>query len=278
VISLAPRYTAESLQGVERLVAIVRFGVGYDMVDVAACTRADVLLCITSGAVNHSVAEATITWMLALSHRVFVKDRLTREGRWTERALHTGTELRDRTLGVVGIGGIGGRLVEMLRGFGMKPPLAFDPYTPAQRAAELGVTLVSLERLMKESDFVSINCPLNDQTRNLIGRDHLALMKPGAFLINTARGGIVNEEALIETLRDRRIAGAAMDVFASEPVKSGHPLAQLDNVILAPHCIAWTDELFRDIGQMACRITAAISRGEVPPGVVNRDVLECKSV
>ncbi|HVF10170.1 MAG TPA: NAD(P)-dependent oxidoreductase [Abditibacteriaceae bacterium] len=274
VISLTPRYTPQSFDGVERLAAVVRFGVGYDMVDVKACTEADVLLCITAGAVNHSVAEATITWMLALSHHVFTKDRITRDAKWADRSFYMGRELRDRTLGIVGLGGIGGRLIEMIRGFGMKTPLAHDPFVSPQRANELGARLVSLEELLRESDFVSINCPLTEATRNLIGQDELALMKPDAYLINTARGGIVNEAALVAVLQARRIAGAAMDVYEVEPVKPDNPLLQLDNVILAPHCIAWTDELFRDIGQTACRMTTTIAEGRVPHGVVNREVLE----
>jgi len=248
--------------------------VGYDSVDVQACTDANVLLCITAGAVNRSVAEANLAWMLALSHRVLIKDRLVRDGQWAKRSDHMGCELRDRTLGVVGFGGIGAKLVEMTRGFQMRDPLVYDPFTPPKRAAELGVTLVPLERLMRESDFVSIHCPLNDQTRGLIGRNELALMKPDAFLINTARGGVIDESALIETLKARRIAGAGIDVFETEPVGAGHPLSQFENVIIAPHAISWTDELFRDIGRMACSSAVELARGRIPAGIVNREVLE----
>ena len=274
VISLAPKYTKESLQGAQRLAAIFRFGVGYDFVDVPACTANDVALFITTGAVNYSVAEATITWMLALSHRLFAKDKLVREGRWAERVNYMGSELRGKTLGIVGLGGIGGKLVDLLRGFGMKRPLSFDPYTKPERAAQLGVELVPLDRLMRDSDFVSVNCPLNEETRNLIRREHISLMKPTAFLINTARGGIVNEDALVEALKNKRIAGAASDVYEKEPAGKEHPYTQLDNIIVAPHCIAWTDELFCEIGTMACQQTVAFSKGEIPNGLVNREVLE----
>lgn len=276
VISLTPAWKPETLQGAGHFLSVIRFGVGYDWVDVPACTEADVLLCITAGAVNHPVAEATVTWMLALSHKVRIKDRLTREGKWAERSNHMGSELRDHTLGVVGVGGIGGRLVELLRGFGMKQTLAFDPFLTPQRASELGVKLVPLDQLLKESDFVSVNCPLTDQTRNLIGRKQLDLMKPTAYLINTARGGIVTESALIEVLKAKQIAGAALDVYETEPVKAGHPLAELDNVILAPHSIAWTNELFRDIGRMSCQIAGKLAAGEIPPGIINKEVLERK--
>ena len=276
IISLTPKFTRESLAGAEngRLTAILRFGVGYDSVDVAACTDAGVLLCITAGAVNHSVAEATLAWMLALSHRVLIKDRILRSGNWAARSGHMGCELRGRTLGVVGLGGIGSKLLELARGFQMNMPLVCDPFTSAQRAADVGATLVPLEKLLRESDFVSIHCPLTEQTRGLIGRRELALMREDAFLINTARGGVVDEAALIECLKERRIAGAAIDVFETEPVGASHPLAELDNVILAPHAISWTDELFRDIGRMACGAAVELSRGRIPVGVVNRDVLE----
>ena len=275
IISLTPKYTADSFVGVERLIAIARFGVGYDMVDVKACTDADVLLYITTGAVNHSVAEATLAWMLALSHRMFDKDRLVREGRWAERGNYMGTELRGHTLGIVGLGGIGGRLIEMLRGFGMNRPLAFDPFLKPERAAELGVEPVALDRLMRESDFISVNCPLNDQTHDLIRHEQIALMKPTAFLINTARGGIVNESALFDALKHKRIAGAASDVYGKEPAGKEHPFAQLENIILAPHCIAWTDELFSEIGMMAAKAVMEIAHGRVPSvGVINREVLK----
>jgi len=275
LIALTPRCSAETFQGADRLIVLERFGVGYDMVDVDACTKAGVALCIATGAVNHSVAESIIAWMLALSHRIPLKDRLLREGRWAERGGYMGSELRDRTLGVIGIGGIGGKLIEMIRGFGMKTPLAYDPYTTPQRAAELGVKLVDLDQVMGAADFISVNCPLNDKTRNLIGRTQLSLMRPTAFLINTARGGIVNEADLLGILRSGKIAGAGIDVFETEPVGTGHPFAQLDNVILAPHSIAWTNELFRDIGRRACQTVASFARGIIPDGViVNREVLQ----
>ncbi|MCI0699866.1 MAG: aldolase/citrate lyase family protein, partial [Planctomycetia bacterium] len=195
VIVLTPRVTAVSLTASSDLLAIGRFGVGYDSVDVAACTAADVLLFIAAGAVDRSVAEATIGWMLALTHHVRTKDRLVREAKWEDRSKFMGSELRDRTLGVIGFGGIGKSLVKLLVGFGMKPPLVYDPFVKPVDATRAGVTLVSLDQLLFQSDFVSIHCPLTAQTLNLIGARELALMKPSAFLINTARGGIVDEIA-----------------------------------------------------------------------------------
>jgi phosphoglycerate dehydrogenase-like enzyme len=274
VIVLTPRVTARTVSRNHDLLAIARFGVGYDSVDVAACTAAEVVVLITAGAVDRSVAEATVAWMLALSHNLLAKDRLVRTGRWADRNGFMGCELRERVLGVIGLGGIGRTLVKLLEGFGMKQPMAYDPFVKPELAHELGVRLVGLDELMSTADFVSIHCPLTTQTRNLIGARELGLMKPDSYLINTARGGIVNEFALHETLTEGRIAGAAIDCFLQEPVTSPHLLGELENVILAPHCIAWTNELFRDIGRAACRGIVALSRGERPAGVVNPEVFE----
>jgi len=274
VIVLTPKVTAASLAENPDLLAIARFGVGYDTVDVDACTDANVLLFIASGAVDRPVAEATIGWMIDLSHHMHTKDRLVREGRWDERGVHMGTELRERSLGIIGFGGIGKMLVKLLAGFGMAPPLVYDPFISAAEATRLGVSLVPLDQLLYQSDFVSIHCPLTDATRDLIGTRELTMMKPTAYLINTARGGIVDEAALDAALREKRIAGAAIDCFENEPLAAPPSFADLDNVLLAPHCIAWTDELFRDIGRTVCRGMLDLAEGRVPKGVVNPEVLD----
>lgn len=273
-IVLSPRVTAASLVGCDNLLAISRFGVGYDTVDVEACTAGNVLVTITPGAVDRPVAEATIGWMLALSHRMLQKDRLVRTGRWDDRSLHMGCELRDRTLGVIGLGGIGRKLVTLLQGFGMRPPIAFDPFVPPEVLKKLGVRAVGLDELLSTADFVSLHCPLNAQTQGLIGADELRLMKPDAYLLNLARGGVVDEDALYDALKNQHIAGAALDCFEDEPVTTPHRFGEFDNVILAPHSIAWTDELFRDIGRSACRSLLDLAHGKRPHGVVNPEVLD----
>jgi phosphoglycerate dehydrogenase-like enzyme len=274
VIVLSPRVTPSSLSQADELLAIGRFGVGFDSVDVAACTAADVLLFITAGAVDYSVAEATVGWMLALTHHVRMKDRLVREVHWDERSGFMGCELRNRTLGIIGLGGIGRAVVKLLSGFGMSPPLVYDPYAAADAIAASGARPVGLDELLAESDFVSLHCPLNESTRGLIGAHQLHLMKPTAYLINTARGGIVDEDGLYEALKERRIAGAAIDCFATEPLTNKPPLAELDNVLLAPHCIAWTDELFREIGRAAVQGMVDLAEGRRPRGVINIEVFD----
>jgi phosphoglycerate dehydrogenase-like enzyme len=274
VIVLTPSVSAQTVSKTDSLLVLARFGVGYDNVDIAACTAANVLVTITPGATDRPVAEATLGWMLALSHNVRIKDNLVRTGQWNERFHHMGCELRDRTLGVIGLGRIARKLIELLRGFGMNQPLAFDPHATPEDAASLGVRLVPLDELLREADVVSIHCPLTPQTRGLIGARELALMKPEAYLLNTARGGIVDEDALYHALKERRIAGAAIDCFAQEPVLTPPRFAELDNVLLAPHSIAATDEAYRDIGTAACQVMVDLSLGIKPRGVVNPEVFE----
>jgi phosphoglycerate dehydrogenase-like enzyme len=274
VIVLTPSVTAETVFQNHDLLAVGRFGVGYDAVDVEACTLADVVIFIAAGAVDRSVAEATVGWMIALAHHFRTKDILVRTGRWDDRSRYMGRELRDRTFGAIGLGGIGRATVGLLRGFGMNTPLAFDPHLDPKVAAAAGARLVALDELLAEADFVSIHCPLTKETRGLIGRRELALMKADAYLINTARGGIVDEDALFDALAERRIAGAALDCFAAEPVTRPHRFGELDNVLLAPHSIAWTNELFRDIGRSVCQGMLDLSLGKAPRGVVNPQVFD----
>jgi len=185
-----------------------------------------------------------------------------------------GCELRDRTLGVIGLGGIGRKLVSLLQEFGMRQPVAFDPFVPASVLEELGIRGVSLNELLTTVDFVSVHCPLTEQTRGLIGADEIAKMKPDSYLLYTARGGIVAERALFGDLQAKRIAGAALDCFEDEPVIQPHRFSALDNVILAPHAIAWIAELFRDIGRTACQSMLDPWQGKRPTGVLNPELIQ----
>jgi phosphoglycerate dehydrogenase-like enzyme len=272
VISLFGRYTPASFRGVERLAAIARWGVGYDMVDVPAATEADVLLAITRDAVRRPVAEGIVALLLALTRHMLAKDRLVRAGRWAEKDRYPGIGLAGRTIGSVGLGNIGAELARLLKPFDLSRFLAFDPYLGAEQAAAIGVELVPLEVLLAEADFVCVNCPLTPQTRHLLNAERIGLMKPTALLINTARGPIVDQAALTEALREGRIAGAGLDVFEQEPLPADDPLTRMENVILAPHAIAWTDELVRENGAGACRHVLDVLRGEVPRHTVNREV------
>jgi D-3-phosphoglycerate dehydrogenase len=273
VISLKPRVTAASLDGVERLTAIGRCGVGYDNVDLQACTERDIAVYITPGGVVRPMAESIVLMVLALSHRLVAKDRLVRQGNWTGSTLPLGQEPRDRTIGTIGYGNIAREAVRLLQVFSPARVLAFDPFADPAQAAAAGVALVPLDELLQESDYVLVNCPLLPGTRRLLGARELALMKPTAYLVNTARGPIVDEPALVAALRSRAIAGAALDVFETEPLPADSPLVTLDNVILTSHSIGWTIELFRDMGRLDCEGALAVFRGDPPANVVNPAVL-----
>jgi len=274
LLVLAPRVTAATLSANNaRLVLVARFGVGYDNVDVDACTRAGVLVTITPDGVRRPVATSVLAYTLALSLRMFEKDRLTRSGGWAAKVDSMGTGLTGRTLGIIGLGNIGREIVRLALPLGMRH-VAFDPYLSAAEAAAAGVEQVDLETLLRISDIVSINCALTPQTHHLLNADRLALMKPTAYLINTARGPIVDQRALTEALSARRLAGAALDVFETEPIDAGDPLLGLDNVIVAPHAICWTDECFTAMGESACRSIIEVAAGRIPPFVVNPDALQ----
>jgi D-3-phosphoglycerate dehydrogenase len=270
LLVLAPRVTAATLQDADRLTVVARFGVGYDNVDVEACTERGVLLTITPDGVRRPVAVAALTFVLALSHRLLIKDRLTRAGRWAEKLDHMGMGVTGRTLGVIGLGNIGREVFTLARPFGMRH-LAYDPYaTPA----EAGVEQVDLKTLLCASDFVCVCCALTPETHHLINAETLALMKQTAYLINVARGPIVDQQALTAALRERRIQGAGLDVFEQEPVDPHDPILTLDNVIVSPHAVCWTDECFLGNGRSACESILDVAAGRVPRHVVNRAALD----
>ena len=274
VLSLVPRVAAASLEGADRLCAVGRCGVGYDNVDLDACTAADVAVYITPNAVARPMGESIVLFVLAVSHRLVAKDRLVRQGCWAESQTPFGKEPRGRVIGSIGFGRIAREALRLLRVFDPGEILVHDPYCPDDAVREAGAEPLALEELLRRSDYVLVNCPLTPETRGLINRDTLALMKPTACLINTARGPIVDEDALADALEAGRLGGAALDVFGVEPMTDPeHRLLQLDNVIATSHSIGWTEELFRDMVREGCAGVGAIARGEAPPNVVNRDVL-----
>lgn len=254
-----------------RLRVVARHGVGYDSVDVAAMTRAGVVVTNTPSSMPRPVATIALTFLLALAGKLFLKDRLTRSGRWHERMDNMGLGLTGRTLGVVGAGRIGRELLRMARTFDLKL-LAADPQVDAIELAYLGARKVSLAELMQQSDFVVICSLLAPGTHHLIDATALREMRPDAYLINVARGPIVDEAALIEALRDHRIAGAALDVFEQEPIDPANPLLTMDNVIVTPHSLCWTDECFHNMASTGLTSIVDALAGRRPEFVVNPEV------
>ena len=271
LLVLGPAITAATLAGADRLAVIARFGVGYDKVDVDACTRHGVALTIAPDGVRRPMATAILTLLLALGGRLLQKDRLTRSGSWSEKAGYIGTGFTGKTLGSIGLGNIGRELFTLAKPLGMRH-IAHDPYATTDPGVD--VELVDLETLLRTADFVAVNCPLMPETHHLLDAGRIALMKPTAYLVNTARGPIVDQAALTEALREGRIAGAGLDVFEQEPVDPNDPILTLDNVIVAPHALGWTDELVRGIGTSAIGGILDAAAGRAPAHVVNCEVLD----
>ena len=275
LILLAHRFDATSVPKSGRLAVVARFGVGYDSVDVAACTAADIALAITPDGVRRPVAVSIITFILALTGKLMVKDKLARQGGpgFAARGAHMGVGLVGKTLGSLGVGNIGAEMFRLAKPFDMKF-IAHDPFADKKIAAELGIELVPLEELFRRSDILCVNCPLTPETHHIVNAERLALMKPTAYFINTARGPIVDQKALTKVLQENRIAGAGLDVFEQEPTDPDDPLLKLDNIIAAPHALCWTDQCFAGNGAADIKAVLDVMKGQPPRGVVNRDVLD----
>ena len=244
VISRKGKITREQMQkSAGRLKIIARTGVGVDpsRVDLDAAKEFKVWVTNQPGSNSVSVAELVFGQMIALVRHTFAANRAVKEDRWSEYLRFTGIELAGKTLGIVGMGNIGTRVAIRARAFEMNF-LVYDPYIPESHVTALGGKWVGLDELLAESDVVTIHCPLTPETRGMIDERRLALMKPSAYLLNAARGGIIGEDALRRALRGKKIAGAAVDVMEEEPPRKSHPLFQLDNVLVTPHIGALTVE------------------------------------
>jgi phosphoglycerate dehydrogenase-like enzyme len=273
LIVLRPYVTERTFaNGAGSLLAIGRSGAGYDKIDVAACTANDVVLFNAPHGLHHATASSALLFMLALVKRLPEQDRVARTGDWRQQPRIMGSELLGRTLGIVGLGNSGRELARLVAPFEMTV-LAYSTHVDAAQAAEAGVRLVPLDELMQTSDFVSLHSRLTPESRGMIGAKQLALMNPTAFFVNVARGELVDQAALVELLRQRRIAGAALDVFEHEPLPADDPLVGLDNVILTPHWNASTSDVWRATGRAMALGMLRVARGELPENVVNHDVL-----
>lgn len=240
IVRSETQVTDQLLADAPRLVVVGRAGIGVDNIDVDAATRRGIAVLNAPGANTVSAAEHAFALLLALQRRIPDAVRSMREGGW-ERKQFAGSELRGKTLGVVGLGRIGQHVAGIARAFGMQV-IAHDPFLPEERARELNVQLQPLDHLLATADVVTLHLPLTEETRDLVNRERLDRMKPGAVLINTARGGLVNETALIEALRAGRLSGAALDVFDPEPLPDDSPLRDTPGLILTPHLAASTSE------------------------------------
>ncbi|MCL6560793.1 MAG: hydroxyacid dehydrogenase [Firmicutes bacterium] len=256
------RITKEFLAAAKKLKVVGRLGVGLDNIDLTACKESGVTVVFARNANAVSVVEYVFAAMLSFSRQLERATVDVKKGNWSRKKF-TLAELYGKTLGLIGVGEIGTRLAARARAFGMEV-IGHDPFLPPYEIActEFGVRLAGLEQVLSQSDFISLHVPLSDQTRNLISQERLALMKPTAYIINTARGGIINEDALYQALKDKKIAGAALDVLSREP-PAGSPLLELDNVILSPHIAGLTEEAQVRTSVLVAREVCKVLKGQV---------------
>jgi D-3-phosphoglycerate dehydrogenase len=263
---------ADLLRRAPNLLIVSSNGAGFDPVDVDACTAAGVVVVNQSGGNAHSVAEHVLGMMLTLSKRIIEADRALRRDPDVNRNALMGTEAQGKTIGIVGIGNVGRRVAELCKGlFGMKV-LAYDPFLSREEIAAREAEKVELDDLLRRSDYVSVNCPLTKDNRGMIGAREYALMQPHAYFITTARGFIHDEAALADALRNKRIAGAGLDVWAKEPPPADHPLLQFDNVLASPHTAGVTKEARINMGRIAAEQLLDALDGKRPPRIVNPEV------
>ena len=266
LIRSATQVDEEAIGAAPNLKVVARAGVGLDNVDVKAATTAGVMVVNAPTSNIISAAELTIGHILSLARFIPAANDSLAEGLW-KRSKYTGTELFEKTIGIIGLGRIGALITARLQAFGMNV-VAYDPYVTAARAQQLGVTLLSLDELLKTSDFITIHMPKTPETTGMISTDQLALMKPTAFIVNVARGGLIDEDALYAALKSNRIAGAGLDVFVKEPPTES-PLLGLPNVVLTPHLGASTDEAQEKAGVSVAKSVRLALDGELVPDAVN---------
>lgn len=261
------------IQAAEKLKVIARYGVGVDRVDIPAATKRGIAVTNTPGANSAAVAEMAIALMLSLGREICRADRETRKGEWPRVS---GIGLRGKTVGLVGFGAVGKEVAFRLKTFGCRI-LVSDPQVPAEVSTGCGAHPAQLEELLAVSDFVSLHASLNPGTASMVNADFLSKMKRGSILVNTARGELIDEQALQTAIESGHIRGAALDCFRKEPPGKDHPLLRLDQVIVTPHIASHTDEAANTMGWMSLEACLAVLRGERYPYTVNRDVYEKRS-
>ena len=270
---LAPKYHAgpDLLRRAQSLLIVSTNGAGYDTVNLKACTEAGILCVNQAGGNKEAVAEHALAMMLSLSKRIVEADRAIRR-EILDRNIFMGHDLFGQTVGIIGLGNVGKRLAHLCNGLFQMRVLSYDPYVSAEVMKANHVEKVDLDTLMREADFVSVNCPLTDESRGLVGAKQYALMKPNAYFVTTARGFIHDEKALEEALRAKKIAGAGLDVWEDEPPPLDHPLLKFDNVMVSPHTAGVTHEARVNMGRIAAEQMLAALDGKPVARVLNPEV------
>ncbi len=277
IASVSPSYNNAFFEANKGIYLISRHGVGVSNIDIVAATGAGVIVTKVPGSMERdSVAELTVTLLLQAARKIPPAVKAVKEDKWAERAKFTGCELRHKKVGIIGMGEIGSRTAEILKGFGARI-LAYDPYLKPEVIKKKGAKPAGLELLLRECDIISLHCPLNEQNYHLLGKGAFSNMKDGVIIVNTARGELIDEEALIEFLKKGKIGGVGMDVAEEEPVCESHPLLEFEEVVIVPHIAAYTRESLKRMGNKVTEDVERAARGEIPENVVNPDVLRKKN-
>ncbi len=262
---------AENLDVLKRCGAIIRSGSGTDNIPVAEATKLGIIVANTPEAISDSVANHAIGLLFAVTRQIAAQDHFTREGKWDRDLAWPNYHFHGQTLGLIGFGHIARLVAHKLSGFDMRM-VCYDPFIRPEVMAELNVQSADLDALLKESDFVSVHCPLLPSTHHLINERTLHLMKPTAVLINTSRGPVVDEPALIRALSEKWIAAAGLDVFEQEPIAPDNPLLKLSNIVVTPHIAGYSDEFWNNFWKLSVETAIDLSKGQWPRSYVNHDV------
>ena len=271
---LTDKIDARIIEAGERLKVISNYAVGYDNIDVEAATRRGIYVTNTPGVLTETTADLAWAILMAIARRVVEADKYVRAGKWVHAwgpKMMLGSDVHGKTLGIVGLGRIGSAVARRAKGFNMRI-IYYDIFRREDLERELGLEYKPLEELLKEADYVTLHVPLTKETHHLIGERELDLMKPTAYLINTSRGAVIDQRALYKALKERRIAGAALDVFEKEPIDPDDPLLELDNVVLTPHIGSASVETRKKMAMMAAENLVSVLKGVEPPNLVNPEV------
>jgi len=278
IASVKPYYDREFFEYKDKTLLITRHGIGYDAIDVKSATEKGTLVTKVAGIVEReAVAENAIALLLDIMRKVREASLKVREGKWQERASFMGYEIKDKAAGIIGIGNIGSRVAEILKyGFGAQV-IAYDPNLSEEEIQKRGAQPVSLEELLRTSDIILLNASLNEKNYHMLSHKEFSMMKKNVFIVNTARGELIDTEALVKALKGEKVAGVGLDVVEGEPIDENHPLLAFDNVIITPHTSAYTYECLRGMGDKVVSDVEKVLRGEIPDGVINKEVLEGES-
>jgi D-3-phosphoglycerate dehydrogenase len=275
IASVTPFYDREFFEYKDETLLITRHGIGYNNIDIKTATEKGVIVTKVPGVVEReAVAETAIALLVAVMRKIREASLKAREGKWEERANFIGWEIKDKVVGIIGYGNIGSRVGEILKnGFNAKV-IAYDPNIPDEKLKQLGAEPVSLEDLLRRSDIISLNASLNEKSRHMISEKEFNMMKNGVIIVNTARGELMDEEALIKAIKSGKVAGVGLDVMKDEPPDPQNPLLHMDNVVVTPHIAAYTYECLKGMGDKVVSDVEKIVNKEIPDEIVNRDVLE----